>query len=639
MTFGKIESLNWNTFIGSNGHLIFRAMTENRKRSREDDTCEFMPLSKRINNLHIRKLQSLCYEKGKYIKSDEDSDMNFATFSAVGSPGAHFVTTGGQLPVAKLQQNVQNNGTLSQVVGMVGGVTMGDGGVQYMRSLDGGATLQAAPQLISIPIALPGSKPGDPQQTVQIQVLNPSLLQAQQQPKYQMQIPIQGFQQGAAVLTLAYSPETSEASGVQLVGQGGLGEGLQVLSTMPQEMQMLQQSQTQNDKEQMQNNMHQVFITPNNQHIIINNLNQGNKSLNNNNNEEDDDVVIKEECDDNTNDDESSQGTEASETSPWQISSNQQDLVKYLSQLPPQQAQTLPVSLQQFLKLNPTEAKKAEVYNIEIEVPPAEEKREEPVINAVINEDGTVRIKKKKKYKKKPPKPARPRPGSVVIATASDGTPIFCCPECQMAYPDKEQLEIHLVVHKIERRFICGICGAGLKRKEHLERHKLGHNPERPYVCSVCHKGFKRREHLNLHTVIHTGVKTEMCTECGKGFYRKDHLRKHTRSHEVKRLRDEAAGEGQHLALNKSAQMLGQQQQQQPQPSITTTTNANTLLPEITIHVPTSANMHMPIQINIPQHVVSSLAAAQQQQAAAQAQASAHTDTHSQLEALLANHT
>ncbi|OWR43393.1 uncharacterized protein LOC116773248 [Danaus plexippus] len=28
-------------------------MTENRKRSREDDACEFMPLSKRINNLHI----------------------------------------------------------------------------------------------------------------------------------------------------------------------------------------------------------------------------------------------------------------------------------------------------------------------------------------------------------------------------------------------------------------------------------------------------------------------------------------------------------------------------------------------------------------------------------------------------------
>lgn len=42
---------------------------------------------------------------------------------------------------------------------MVGGVTMGDG-VQYMRTLEGGATLQTTPQIISVPIALPGAKPG-----------------------------------------------------------------------------------------------------------------------------------------------------------------------------------------------------------------------------------------------------------------------------------------------------------------------------------------------------------------------------------------------------------------------------------------------------------------------------------------------
>lgn len=79
-----------------------------------------------------------------------------------------------------------------------------------------------------------------------------------------------------------------------------------------------------------------------------------------------------------------------------------------------------------------------------------------------------------------------------------------------MAYPEKENLEQHLMVHKIERRFICDICGAGLKRKEHLERHKSGHNPDRPYTCSVCAKGFKRKEHLNLHFVIHSGAKTEV---------------------------------------------------------------------------------------------------------------------------------
>ncbi|XP_073944708.1 uncharacterized protein [Choristoneura fumiferana] len=91
---------------------------------------------------------------------DEDSEMNFAAFSAANATGTHFVTTGGQLPVTKLQQSVSNNGnTLQQVVGMVGGVNMGEG-VQYMRAIDGGGTLQATPQLITLPIALPGSKPG-----------------------------------------------------------------------------------------------------------------------------------------------------------------------------------------------------------------------------------------------------------------------------------------------------------------------------------------------------------------------------------------------------------------------------------------------------------------------------------------------
>ncbi|XP_063618273.1 uncharacterized protein LOC134791227 [Cydia splendana] len=618
---------------------------------------------------------------------DEDSEMNFAAFSTANAAGTHFVTTTGQLPVTKLQQNVTSNGsTLQQVVGMVGS----DGGVQYVRA-DG---LQA-PQLITLPISLPGAKPGDPQQTVQIQVLSPNILQ-QQQPKYQMQIPIQGFQQvalrGGAVLTVAYSPDNNEA-GIQVLGNT-LPEGLQVLAALPQDMQLVQQMQ--DNKEQIQQTIqHQVFITPNQQIVIngpedtklnnnntITNNNQGvtnivikeecddnanddvscslhdhtrhnnNNTITNNNQgvtnivikEECDDnanddvscslhdhtrhnnnntitnnnqgvtnIVIKEECDDNANDDESSQGTESSENMQWQITSTQQDLIKYFNQFQPQQP-TLPVSLQQFLRINPSDTKKEPA--VEIEVLPMDQDKE-PMAEAVVGEDGSLRIqpKKKKKYKKKAPKPARPKPGQVVIANAADGSPIYCCPQCQMAYPEKEQLEMHLSVHEIERRFICGICGAGLKRKEHLERHKLGHNPERPYVCGVCRKGFKRREHLNLHTVIHSGVKTEVCPECGKGFYRKDHLRKHMRSHESKRLRDDAEGGGAGAASTPS-----------PAPCPSPSAGNNSILPEITIHVPTSSNMQ-PVQINIPQHVVSSL------------QAQAAADTHAaqaQLDALLA---
>ncbi|CAH1645676.1 unnamed protein product [Spodoptera littoralis] len=515
--------------------------------------------------------------------------MNFATFTPVGTTGTHFMTTSGQLPVQKLQQNVANNGA-----GMPQVCVMGDGGVQYMRALDTSCNLQATPQLISVPVALPGAKPGDPQATVQIQVLSPNLLL--HQPKYQMQIPIVSYGDNNTQMM------TVEAGGIQLVGQGSSGEALQVL-TLPQEVQPSQ------EKEHITQNMPQVYITPNQQIII----NGADKALNNNttsDNHNPTTIVIKEECDD----DESSQGTEIGETIQWQLEpSHQQDIIKYLKTLPPQQTQVLPETLQQFLRLNPTTIKQGEPIEIEVENTIAN--KEEPVAEAVLSEDGTLRIqsKKKKKYKKKPPKPARPKPGSIVIATSLDGSPIFCCPECQMAYPEKEQLEMHLIVHKIERRFICGICGAGLKRKEHLERHKLGHNPERPFVCDVCRKGFKRREHLNLHTVIHSGVKTEMCTECGKGFYRKDHLRKHTRSHESKRARDEAAAGDTAAATQAPVQ---------PAPA------NNNILPEITIHIPTSSNSQIPVQINIPQHVVTSLS----NQAGSSLQAG---DT---LDALLAHH-
>lgn len=194
----------------------------------------------------------------------------------------------------------------------------------------------------------------------------------------------------------------------------------------------------------------------------------------------------------------------------------------YLSRLP---ASTLPLSLQHFLKFSAETIKREATIEssplgadgldasgstasgeqaVQITVASGET----AIIPDVVEEqEPGTKPKRKKKYKKKPPKPKKPKPGQVSIVTALDGTTLFCCPQCNMAYPEKELLEQHLIGHKIERRFICDICGAGLKRKEHLERHKLGHNPDRPFICSVCMKGFKRKEHLNLHFVIHSGQK------------------------------------------------------------------------------------------------------------------------------------
>ncbi|XP_035774463.1 zinc finger protein 236-like isoform X2 [Anopheles albimanus] len=159
---------------------------------------------------------------------------------------------------------------------------------------------------------------------------------------------------------------------------------------------------------------------------------------------------------------------------------------------------------------------------------------------------GTGKTKAKKQKKRKPPKEKKPRPkpGQIRETKALDGSPLFCCPECQMAYPERGLIEQHVISHAVERRFVCDICNAALKRKDHLTRHKLSHIPDRPHTCSICLKSFKRKEQLTLHIVIHTGEKKHICGECGKGFYRKDHLRKHTRSHIARRVKSEMSSSG-----------------------------------------------------------------------------------------------
>ncbi|XP_019847829.1 transcription factor Sp3 isoform X1 [Bactrocera dorsalis] len=158
---------------------------------------------------------------------------------------------------------------------------------------------------------------------------------------------------------------------------------------------------------------------------------------------------------------------------------------------------------------------------------------------------GTTTTTGKKTRKKKPPKEKKPRPkpGEIREIKALDGSTLYCCPECQMAYPDRSLIEQHVISHAVERRFVCDICNAALKRKDHLTRHKLSHIPDRPHVCNICMKSFKRKEQLTLHIVIHSGEKKHVCVECGKGFYRKDHLRKHTRSHIARRVKSEVSAQ------------------------------------------------------------------------------------------------
>lgn len=197
----------------------------------------------------------------------------------------------------------------------------------------------------------------------------------------------------------------------------------------------------------------------------------------------------------------------------WQsIATPGSTVADYLSHLP---ASTLPISLHHFLKYS------AETIGLKKDV-------ETSIDNVTSNHHQQQQqqqqpsglqlpVKKKKKKKVNKEKKPRPKPGEIRLTTALDGSTLYCCPECHMAYPDKNLLEQHLLGHTMERRFFCDICGAGLKRKDHLTRHKQSHNPDRPFVCTVCMKAFKRKEQLTLHFVIHSGEKRHVCPECGKG--------------------------------------------------------------------------------------------------------------------------
>lgn len=108
------------------------------------------------------------------------------------------------------------------------------------------------------------------------------------------------------------------------------------------------------------------------------------------------------------------------------------------------------------------------------------------VINSVATTTVTAVTNGKKKKKKAPKeKKPRPKPGEIRETKALDGSTLYCCPECQMAYPDRSLIEQHVISHAVERRFVCDICNAALKRKDHLTRHKLSHIPDRPHVCNV----------------------------------------------------------------------------------------------------------------------------------------------------------
>jgi zinc finger protein 362/384 len=329
-------------------------------------------------------------------------------------------------------------------------VSGSDGNVQFLQAQPQMTTpatpLNPTQTYITLPITIPPSKPGDATQTFQIQVLNPNPVP--QAPKFQMgqmQIPIHGLQQhGTTVLTVAYSPQDGE----MIPNQMPDGAPVTVLAAIqPQDLQLLAQqngmpqpqlqasdSDETSEKEQRARiniktepsfwGQNPVTITPNNlptdlsEYFAARNMNlQPFLKFN-------PELSIKKEY------------SEA--LAHLQLSHDNNNVISINNNYNADSSNT---SLS--AGGDTTHDQSTEMENSLLGDEEADEK---------VEIDANGKVKKKRKVKKKPPKPKRPKPGQVHIATALDGTSLFCCPECQMAYPEKESLESHLAVHKIERR-------------------------------------------------------------------------------------------------------------------------------------------------------------------------------------------
>ncbi|XP_033215216.1 zinc finger protein 90 homolog isoform X2 [Belonocnema kinseyi] len=248
-----------------------------------------------------------------------------------------------------------------------------------------------------------------------------------------------------------------------------------------------------------------------------------------------------------------------------QLQQQSTTMTEYLQKL---QATTLPLTLQQLIKLQSEQMKREkqeeeqkieQTQNSILNIPSVPGYRNATLQNGnhfmnpehmmlAINpsdlnihmegheSDGSSHAIKVEHLQTESPKPEkkmkfRAKTGEIKITMAVDGSTIYCCPECNLAFADKSEIEQHIQGHIQERKYQCKECGAMLKRKEHLDQHMRGHSDERPFKCPVCQKAFKRNEHLTRHYVIHSGDKNFTCSVCQKAFSRKDHLNKHAQTH------------------------------------------------------------------------------------------------------------
>ena len=122
--------------------------------------------------------------------------------------------------------------------------------------------------------------------------------------------------------------------------------------------------------------------------------------------------------------------------------------------------------------------------------------------------------------------------------------------ECELCYKKlttRQNLKIHMDIHRDERKFRCPVCTKGFNVKRTMLQHvRAVHNKEKPVSCEICARAFGVRGNLTRHmATVHATEKNFRCNLCPKAYKLKHHLDAHVkRIHEKEEAMKGAEGRG-----------------------------------------------------------------------------------------------
>lgn len=112
----------------------------------------------------------------------------------------------------------------------------------------------------------------------------------------------------------------------------------------------------------------------------------------------------------------------------------------------------------------------------------------------------------------------------------------FECDVCKRTYRTKDNIVVHMKIHKTSRNYPCQLCSMSFLFATELRQHLRKHLTNHPFICDICAAGFKSHANLRSHRRSHNVETPLKCDACDGLFLTNTSLTLHKRTHTGKVL-------------------------------------------------------------------------------------------------------